>query len=171
MGRESRENQAARMTVLKSIAGHDNSVVHSFNHTDGRCPMCGCPQQVMMFCSPAEADMPKIRLCELDGRHLHRLCQSCKYPWIERPLDHAMLAQSQGIATAESELAAALAVILERTDGAELDAALVDSRRGWEIQFTRNLERRTLVLTARASAAPQGRPHHPDFPEPGEVQS
>ena len=137
MGRDERDNRTNRMVVLDSIRGHESTVAHGFNHTGGRCPKCNSPQQAVAFCLPGSLVLPRLSTCELEGEHLHRVCAACKYPWIERCLDQAMLAEQQGEAVAESELAAALVVILERAGGAELDQALVGSRRGW-VSFQSN---------------------------------
>lgn len=170
MGRDERENKAGRLAVLESVRGHESTVAHSFNHTEGTCPKCGNRQHLLFFCAPDGDNLPRVRGCELDGEHLHRLCGACKYPWIERCLDQAMLAEQRGEMSVESEFAAALAVILEKTEGAELDASLVSSRRGWTIRFQRHPERRTLTLVAVPPQAQQGQPVHPQFPSEAEVE-
>lgn len=167
MGRESRTNAEGRLSVLDSIRGHESTVAHAFNHTDGRCPKCGNQQHRFMFCLPGSTDLPRLRSCELEGEHLHRICAACSYPWIERPLDQAMLSEASGEMAAESEMAAALAVILERTEGAELDLPLVQSRKGWIIAFVRDQVRRTITITTRPPAPQVGRPAHPE-PEQAE---
>lgn len=170
MGRDERENKAGRLAVLESVKGHESTVAHSFNHTEGTCPKCGSRQQLLMFCAPGSNDLPRVRGCDLDGEHLHRLCAACKYPWIERCLDQAILSERDGQMTVESEFAAALAVILERTDGVELDASLVSSRRGWIVQFTRSPERRTLALTTHPGPPAKGTPAHPAYPDGAELE-
>ena len=167
-GSDRRQETRDRISVLDSIRGHESTVAHSFNHTGGQCPKCGCQQHAMFFCAPNIPELPKLRLCELEGEHLHRMCNACHYPWIERPLDQAMLSEKIGLIVAESELASALSVILDRTDGAELDHQLVSSRRGWLIQFDRDPVRRTLVLKTRPPDPQVGTPQHPtpqDVPE------
>lgn len=161
MGPESRKSTTNRLAVLDSIRGHDSSVAHSFNHTGGSCPKCGNQQHRLMFCLPGSTDLPRLRSCELEGEHLHRVCGACSYPWIERPLDQAMLSETSGEVPAESEMAAALAVILERAEGAELDLSLVGSRRGWVIEFSRDLQKRILTLKTHPPDPQSGRPAHP----------
>ena len=46
-------------------------------------------------------------------------------------------------------MACALAVILERTEGASLDIQLTDSRRGWILSFDRDAEKKVLVFRSR----------------------
>lgn len=162
MGRESRTNTENRIAVLDSIRGHDSTIAHSFNHTGGACPKCGNEKHHMAFCLPGASDLPRVRGCELEGEHLHRMCGACHYPWIERPLDQAMLAERAGDVAAESELAAALAVIVERANGLELDSSLVSSRKGWVIRFTRDPEKRTLTLKAGPPEPQRGVPVHPE---------
>jgi hypothetical protein len=169
-GSDRRTGEQDRIAVLASIRGHESTVAHSWNHTNGVCPKCGCDQQVMLFCLPG-SDLPRVRSCELEGEHVHRMCARCRYPWIERPLDQAMLAEREGVLIAESELAAALSLILERSGGAELAMPLVVAHRGWQIRFLRRVEEGTLVLTTRAAEPQVGDPVHPDFPEPGEVSA
>lgn len=166
MGRESRDNDAQRLSVLRSVLGHENTVAHSFNHTNGQCPMCACPNQHMMFCDPGSADSPKVRGCELDGAHLHRVCAQCSYPWIERTLDQAMHAEQRGEVVAESELAAALACILQFGGQLDLPNERVAQHRGWVIQFTRQEE--NLRLSVSPPAPQVGVPVHPDPPQGGE---
>jgi hypothetical protein len=161
-GGDRRQERRDGIAVLESIRGHDSTVAHSFGHTDGRCPKCGCEQQLMAFCFPDGEKVPKVRGCELEGEHLHRICGACKYPWVERPMDQLMLSQLEGQTIAEGELAAALAVILDQANGATLDSALVGSRRGWVIQFVRDPEKRTLVLTTRPPDEQRGQVVHPD---------
>jgi len=168
-GSDRRQGQRDSIAVLDSIRGHESTIAHSWNHTQGRCPKCGCDQQVMCFCHPDGTDLPKVSGCELEGEHVHRLCARCKYPWIERPLDQAILSEREGTLVAESELAAALAVILNRTGGAELAMPLVFAHRGWVIQFVRDAERGLLILTTRPAEPQVGQVVHPNFPEPGEV--
>lgn len=160
----------ARMSVLESVRGHDSTVAHAWNHTDGRCPKCGCPQQVMIFCVPGSTDLPRVRGCELDGEHIHRLCQACRYPWIERPLDQAMLAEEAGEFTAESEVAALLAALADRSGGISLAKAIIATYRGWVIRFQRNAEEGTVTVTASAPVQQKGEPRHPDFPPSGATE-
>jgi hypothetical protein len=161
MGRDQKTNEANRLSVLDSVRGHESSIAHSFNHTGGQCPKCGFPQQEMFFCLPDQNVLPRLRSCELDGEHLHRMCRACHYPWIERCLDQAMLSEREGRVIAESELAAVLAVVAERTEGIELDSALVSSRRGWELTFFRDPEKRTIRVTSAPAPPQSGRPAHP----------
>lgn len=146
-GQDRRQETQDKVRVLTSIKGHDNSVAHRFNHTEGHCPKCGCGEHLMAFCNPDIGNQPSVRGCELQGEHVHRICRACKYPWIERCLDQAMLAESEGVLCVESEMAAALVVILEQAGGAILDHALVGSRRSHRILFHRDPEKRTLTLT------------------------
>lgn len=161
MGRDERQAKEQKLMVLDSIRGHDSTVAHSFNHTDGVCPKCSCPDQAMAFCMPG-SDLPRLRGCELSGEHLHRVCSRCRYPWIERCLDQAMLAEAQGDVPAESQLAAALALIVERSGGLTLDMGLVASYRGRVIHFERDGERGTITVTVSDRIPQSGAPRHPD---------
>lgn len=160
MGYEERERKSG-VLVLRAAKGHDASVAHTFNHTDGRCPKCANGQLVNMFCHPGQSEQPRLRSCELEGEHLHRICGACRYAWIERPMDQAMLNERMGVVVAEGQLAACLAVIVERTDGAKLDAQLVDSRRGWILHIARDPERREITVTASPPPKEAGKASHP----------
>lgn len=158
------------MTVLESVRGHDSTIAHAHNHTDGHCPKCGNTNHVRMFCAPGEALLPRVRGCELDGEHIHILCGACRYPWIERPLDQSLLSQERGEFAAESEMAAVLAAVAHRQGGISLDQALVAGYRGWVIEFRRDVEARTLTVRASQGPASSGQAVHPAFPSPEEVQ-
>lgn len=157
-GQDRRQDKRDTIAVLDSIRGHESTVAHGFNHTEGHCPKCGADQQMFLFCVPDNDDnLPALRGCSLEGEHLHRVCGRCRYPWIERPLDQAMLSESEGVVPAESELAAALALILDRTGGAELNYELVMAHRHWLLRFARDPEKRTLTVTASAPPEQVGR--------------
>lgn len=161
MGRESRDNERGRLEVLESVQGHDSSVAHSWNHTGGQCPKCGCPKHEMMFCLPGQTKLPRVRGCELDGEHVHRLCGSCHYPWIERPMDHTVLAQEKGEVQAESELAALLAWMLElRGNPVEVTRRELTAHRGWTIVFARDLASDMMTASVRPPED-AGEPVHP----------
>jgi len=162
---EDRQKRENRMAVLASVQGHESTVAHAFNHTGGTCPKCGFGQHMLMFCLPDQSVLPRVRGCELDGEHLHRLCGACKYPWVERCLDQAMLAQEAGEMTAESEMAAALAALAHRAGGLSLDRAIVGTYRGWTIRFHRDPAQGTLTITAEPAPPQTGQPAHPEPPQ------
>jgi hypothetical protein len=158
---EDRGKKQARMAMKEAIRGHENTFAHAWDHTGGHCPKCGCKQHMMAYCWPGKSDQPHIPLCEVDGEHVHRVCASCKYPWVERPLDVTRLAEQEGRISAESELAAALAFIVNVNGGVRLPIAGVLSVRGWTIICRRDQEDGTLEITAEPPAEKPGEIHHP----------
>lgn len=164
MGEDKRKKED-RLAVLASVQGHDSTVAHAFNHTEGKCPKCGFGEHMLMFCVPGQSALPRVRGCELDGEHLHRMCGACKYPWVERCLDQAMLAEGRGEMTAESEIAAALASVVHLAGGLRLERGVVGSYRGWIIRFERDGEAGTITITASAPPPQGGQVVHPSRPE------
>jgi len=164
MSKETRQAHSDRLAVLESVQGHDSTVAHAFNHTNGHCPKCGCDKQMMMFCLPGQSLLPRLRACELDGEHVHRMCSGCSYPWIERPLDQLLLSQEKGQMAAESEQAAALAAFADRSGGLSLSRAIIAKYRGWILTFHRDQEHGTLEITAAPPEPQTGAPAHPDPP-------
>lgn len=158
MGKESKVNEAARIRVMNSVRGHDNSIAHAFMHSEGACPKCGCDKQAIMFCSPSgdQDHVPRLIGCELDGEHLHRLCSACQYAWIERCMDQAMLAQESGETTAESELAAALSSIAAATAGVRIERPKLEHHRGWIIRFVR--DESSITITTEPAVPQSGKP-------------
>ena len=157
MSRETRQVNTYKLKVMASTKGHDGTVAHTFRHTDGLCPKCGCPKQAIFFCDPNGRDKPSIPGCELDGEHLHRGCGACNYCWVERCWDQAMMAEESGEMVAESEMAAALAVLASHADGVTFHRGVLEEHRGWILQFDRNQETGTVTLTSRAPE-PAGKP-------------
>lgn len=150
MSRETRQAHTRKLQILSSARGHDNTVAHTFRHTDGLCPKCGCDKQAIFFCNPTGREAPSLNGCELDGEHLHRGCAACKYCWVERCLDQAMMAEEKGEHLAESELAAALAALASRAGGVTFQRGVIDGFRGWILRFERDQENGTVTLTSEA---------------------
>jgi hypothetical protein len=157
MSRDTRQINTHRLQVMASARGHDGTVAHAFRHSEGLCPKCGCGKQVLFFCNPNGRDSPSLNGCELDGEHLHRGCAACKYCWVERCLDQAMMAEERGEVTAESEMAAALAVLTKQSGGVTFHRGVIDAHRGWILRFHRDQEAETVTLTATAPE-PAGKP-------------
>lgn len=160
MSKETRQAHSAKLAVMASVQGHNSTVAHSFNHTDGACPKCGCKEHHMRFCVPYKRPLPAMPNCELDGEHLHRICGACLYPWVERCLDQAMLSEERGELVAESEMAAALAAIANRTGGLKVERGILASYRGWVIHFHRDQESGNLVITSSEPPPQKGDPVH-----------
>ena len=160
---EDRGKKQNRLALIGSIRGHENTVAHAFNHTDGHCPKCGCKEHHLLYCKPGSG--MGVRLCELEGEHLHRICGACKYPWVERCLDQAMLAEERGEYPAESELAAVLVAIALKMGGVVLSQEFVASYRGWLLRFERDAEREQITVTAAAPAEEMGTIAHPKGPD------
>lgn len=148
MSRETRQAHTRKLQLAASARGHDNTVAHAFRHTDGLCPKCGCSKQAVFFCHPAGREAPSLQGCELDGEHLHRGCAACKYCWVERCLDQAMMAEERGEMKAESEMAAALAALAAQAGGVTFHRGVIDEYRGWTLKFERDQETETVTLTA-----------------------
>jgi len=170
MGRDERDRRSERGLVIESVKGHDSTIAHSFNHTDGVCPKCGCSRQSMMFCLPG-SQLPRLRSCELDGEHIHRICAQCFYPWIERPLDHAMLAEKNGDMVCESEFACVLACLLNTNGEITLPRDVVVGYRGWKVHFERDGASEHTTMSAVPADPQTGTPaipHPGDGPPGGE---
>ena len=150
MSRESRQVNSFKLKVSAAARGHDGTVAHSFRHTDGLCPKCTCDKQAIFFCDPNGREKPSLAGCELDGEHLHRGCAACKYCWVERCWDQAMMAEEKGEITAESEMAAALAVLASRSGGVTFQRGVIEAHRGWKLRFDRDQETETVTLTSEA---------------------
>ncbi|HKX02788.1 MAG TPA: hypothetical protein VJX71_09820 [Methylomirabilota bacterium] len=144
---------------------HDHEVPHAYGHTKGRCPKCGQVAAYVLFCLPGQSVLPRVSGCEVDGDHIHRQC-ACGYGWVERCFDQFMLSQEEGYDLAESELMAALACIVHRSNGALLDQAVVAGYRGWTIRFKRDPELRSFTITAEETPA-TGKPAFPELRHPG----
>lgn len=163
MSRESRQENSRMLQLREAIRGHDNSVVHAFQHTGGKCPKCGCPNQMMLFCNTGDRLAPGVpRLgmggCEIEGEHLHLLCQSCQYPWIERCWDHSILSREKGEAEVNSELGCAMAAIAHQQGGVRFDRAAIDAHSRWIL--TRTSDDQQVIFTARPPEAQRGEAQH-----------
>jgi hypothetical protein len=159
MSKETRQAHTRKLAVLQATLGHDDTIAHSFGHTEGACPKCACPKQQILFCNPNGRNAPfSIPSCELDGEHLHRRCAACQYNWIERCWDQAMLAEEEGVLAAESEAAAALAAIAKDRGGITFHRDLLVTYRGWLIRFARDSEAQTVTITAEEPPPQVGTP-------------
>lgn len=161
MSRETRQRHSDKIAVLNRVRGHESSVAHSFNHTEGRCPKCARAELLLYFCHPDGENVGQVRGCELDGEHLHVMCATCKYTWIERPYDQAVLLEESGTTLAEGELACVLAAIALKSGGIRLSRETVTSMRQWKIHFHRELESDHITVTVEEPENPRGEVVHP----------
>lgn len=158
MSKETRQAHTRRISMIRAARGHSASQAHAFHHTNGMCPKCARKQLVLFYCSPDERGAQQMGGCEMDGPHLHVWCAVCKYGWIERCWDQAMLAEEQGLLIADSEAAAILALIAIGKHGIRLNIGEVEAHRGAIITFTRDHENDTITITAEPPKE-QGQPN------------
>jgi hypothetical protein len=159
MSKETRQAHSRKLSILASARGHDASVAHAFNHTEGQCPKCGSDKHLVRYCYPNQGrNVPHYPNCELDGEHLHRGCGACRYQWIERCLDQAMLSEERGEIAAESELAALLAALCSHTGGVSMSRETLYQHRGWILKFVRDGERDFVTVTSEAPPPQVGEP-------------
>jgi hypothetical protein len=148
--------------LMTRPAGHDASVVHSFNHTGGECPKCSSKRHHVVFCLPGQSAVPRVSSCEVDGEHLHRQCGDCGYPWAERCYDQLLLSQEEGTVLVESRLLAALACLADRSKGISIDERVIAGYRGWTIRFRQDLATGAVTITAEETPD-AGKPTHPEL--------
>lgn len=160
---EDRGKKQNRLALVNAVRGHDNTIVHSFLHTGGECPKCGCKELHTRYCKFGE--VPAVRRCELEDEHLHRICGACKYPWVERTLDHAMLAEEKGEVASESELQCVLVAVALQVGGICLNRALVTTCRGWRLQFSRDIELDQITVLPLEPEPAKGDVSNPRGPE------
>lgn len=153
-----------RFAVREMLRGHNSTVAHAHNHTDGRCPKCANDQLVRMFCLPDnEINQPRMRGCTLDGEHIHLVCGACKYLWVERCWDVALANAESGTLVAEGDASMMLAALAADRGGVRFNREHLETFRGWIV----HLEREGDLLTVTAEPAPpqKGEIRHPTSPE------
>jgi hypothetical protein len=154
------------IVLMPKPATHDPSTIHSFGHTDGKCPKCGCEQQIMLFCLPYQRALPALPGCGLEGEHLHRVCGACQYPWVERCLDQYWLSQEKGEVPVESELAAILASVVDVYNNVQVNVLTLPKYRGMILNFHRDADRDTVLVTLSPAPTQQGEIVHPKVQMP-----
>lgn len=151
MGHGQRRND---MRIVELSKGAENTVARAFNSTAGQCTQCGCPEQAMLFCGGS--GVTGVRGCDLDGEHIHRLCKSCKYPWVERTLAQRIEMEGQGEHEANSELSEALVAAVVKSGGIRIAAETLHQYRGWVLSFRREEDSSFVVIEAREPAPQKG---------------
>jgi hypothetical protein len=149
------------LVLMPRPTGHDETVPHPFNHTDGVCPKCSSKNHHIVFCRPGQSEIPRVTGCEVDGDHLHRQCGMCGYPWVERCYDQLLESQEEGWLIAESQIMCALAATAARSGGISIDSAIVSGYRGWTVRFHRDPAAGAVLITAEETPE-TGAPTHPE---------
>lgn len=156
---EDRIKKLNRLEVREMLRGHDSMVAHAWNHTDGKCPKCSCPELRRMFCGSGIEGQPRIKGCSLDGEHIHLICGACSYLWVERCWDLALANEEKGMLKAEGEAAMMLAALAQSRNGVRFSQEHLETFRGWIIHVRR--EEGFIVLTAEAAPPQIGEIRHP----------
>lgn len=85
MGRGERENELDRRRMIADFERMVGGIKPHQVYLSTGCPMCGEHSFGCAYCSGKQPLDPEAdRKCPLEGEHLHVVCGTCHYGWIER---------------------------------------------------------------------------------------
>ena len=89
MGHEQRINGLEQQRRIANFERKIGGVKpHKVYFTDG-CPMCGLDKFAVRYCEGKDMMDPDPNQCPIIGQHLHVVCGTCNYSWLEQTLEQS----------------------------------------------------------------------------------
>jgi hypothetical protein len=113
MGADQRSNELERRRLIAEFERHVGGIkAHQVYLADG-CPMCGEHAFGCAYCAGVdELDPDKRNKCPIEGEHLHVICGTCKYGWLERTKKQQAEIDAGGIPESAASVLVARALAL-----------------------------------------------------------
>jgi hypothetical protein len=112
MGQEQRINHAEMQRAIANFERRIGGVKPHKVYFDG-CPMCGMEKFAVRYCEGKDMMDPDPKQCPIIGQHLHVVCGTCQYSWLEHTLEQSKYAPAEPQGDAVLRAAAAALVELK----------------------------------------------------------
>ncbi len=89
MGQEQRMNQMEQQRRIANFERKIGGVKPHKVYFESGCPMCGLDKFAVRYCEGKDMMDPDPNQCPIVGQHLHVVCGTCQYAWLEQTLERS----------------------------------------------------------------------------------
>jgi hypothetical protein len=89
MGHEQRMNSLEQQRRIANFERKIGGVKPHKVYFESGCPMCGLDKFAVRYCEGKDMMDPDPNQCPIIGQHLHVVCGTCAYSWLEQTLEQS----------------------------------------------------------------------------------